>query len=133
MSKTSQSPLAKSKSPLVKSFSVARTDTTATLQVQLPAGSKVLYFVANGDVASDAATTAIVSVGTDVTSNQFGTTDVKGSGAKSTLFGTGGLGTVDLARSTPIGSNIAIWAKYAETGTASTTGGPWVIDVFYVA
>lgn len=133
MAITAKSPLAKSKPILVKSFSVARTDTTATLQVQLPAAAKILYFVANGDVVSDAATTAIVSVGTDVTSNQFGTTDVKGSGAKATMFGTGGLGTVDLAAATPRGMPIQVWAKYAETGTASTAGGPWVIDVVYVA
>jgi len=133
MTNVAKSPLAQSKSPLVKSFSIARANTTAALQVQLPAGSKVLYFVANGDVASDAATTAVVSVGTDSTANQFGTADVKGSGAKAQIFGTGGLGVVDLARATPIGSNVAVWAKYVESGTASTTGGPWVIDVFYVA
>lgn len=133
MASVSKSPLAKSKAPLVKSFTVARTDTTATLQVQLPWSARILYFVANGDIASDAATTAIVSVGTDVTANQYGTTDVKGSGAKATLFGTGGLGVVDNANATPNTGNKQIWAKYAETGTASTTGGPWVIDVFYVA
>lgn len=133
MATVAKSPLAKAKQPLVKSFSLARTDTTAALQLQLPATAKILYFVCNGDTASDAATTAIVSVGTDSTANQYGTADVKGSGAKAQVFGTGGLGTVDTARSTPIGSNLPIWAKYAETGTASTTGGPWVVDVFYVA
>lgn len=133
MASVAKSPLAGAKTPLVKSFSIARTDTSAAVMLQLPAQAKILYFVCNGDTASDAATTAIVSVGSTSSSNEYGTTDVKGSGAKATVFGTGGLGTVSLSSATPLGTNLPIYAKYAETGTASTTGGPWIVDVVYVA
>ena len=133
MASVAKSPLSGAKTPLVKSFSIARTNTTAAVMLQLPAQAKILYFVCNGDTVSNAATTAVVSLGSTSSANEYGTVDVKTYGAVATVFGTGGLGAVSTATATPIGSNKPIYAKYAETGTASTAGGPWTIDVVYVA
>jgi len=136
MSAVSLSPLSGSKGVLVKSFTIARTDTTAALKLQLPEQASILGFIMNGTVASDAGTSATISIGSDSTSNQYvNAYDIKTNGASGKFLpAIGSIGTVSLANATP--RNVSpkqIWAKYTESGTASTTGGPWTIDVLYVA
>lgn len=116
---------------ICKMFQVARADTTATIKCKLPADATMVDFTIAG-VASDAATTGVVSLGSSVTSTEFvPSADVKGGGTfiRPTNTGT----NMDQLENIPLGANdIAIWAKYAETGTASTVGGPWKVVVYYV-
>lgn len=114
----------------VKMFQVSRTDTTATVKCVLPADASILGFLIYG-VASNAATTATLSFGSTVTSTEF----VNGQDVKTT----GGLVIPTSTFSTnlpqleniPLGADIQIFAKYAETGGASTLGGPWKVVVWY--
>lgn len=133
MAAVSLSPLSGARDVLVKSFSIARTDTTAAIKAQLPAGAVPIMFVINGTVSSDAGTTGTVSIGTSSASNQYvNGYDVKGNGASAAILpAIGGIGAVASATSVPRGLPVTIYGKYAETGTASTTGGPWTIDVLY--
>lgn len=113
-----------------KVVKIVRTDTTAFDAFILPKGAVPLGAFVTGQTASDAATTAIISVGTNpgTTDDILSAFDVKGStgaghytaGAKQ---GTG-LGT-------QLTADTLYKAKYTETGTASTTGGPWYVKVSY--
>lgn len=113
----------------VKAFRVARTDTTAALKMQLPAGSQILDLNISG-VASDAATTATISIGTTTTSTELvSAQDVKGAGTfiRPTTIASG----LVTAEALPRGQDISIYAKYAETGTASTVGA-WTVLVYFI-
>lgn len=113
----------------VKAFQVARTDTTAALKMMLPADASILDFTISG-VASDALTTAVVSIGSTSTSTEYvPSADVKGGGTfiRPTVTGTAVVQTEAL----PLGSDLPVYAKYAETGTASTVGGPWKVVVYF--
>jgi len=106
--------------------SVARTNTTAKALFTLPAGAIITRVALWAAVASDAETTAVVSVGKSGSAAAYlDTQDVQSAagvvdtGAKITL---GSIGA----------SAVAVQAIYAETGTASTTGGPWDVYVEYV-
>jgi len=126
----SPSPLIPSgKDVQVKAFSVARTDTTAALKAVLPADATIIDFRIAG-VASDAATTATISIGSTSTSTEYiNGQDVKGAGTyiRPTIVGTAIPNTEPL----PLGADLPIYAKYAETGTASTVGA-WKVLVYYV-
>lgn len=118
-----------SKEVQVKAFQVSRTDTTAALKMMLPADASILDFTISG-VASDAATTAVVSIGSTSTSTEYvASADVKGGGTfiRPTVTGTAVVQTETL----PLGSDLPVYAKYAETGTASTVGGPWKVVVYF--
>lgn len=133
MASVATSPLSGARDVQVKSFSIARTDTTAAIKHQLPAGAVPIAFILNGTVASDATTTATVSIGTTSTSNEYvNAYSVKTNGASAAILpAIGGIGAASPAAALPRGGTVAIYAKYAETGTPSTTGGPWTIDVLY--
>lgn len=135
MSSVSLSPNAGAKTVQVKSFTVSRTDTAAAVKAQLPAGAMPIGFIINGTTASDAATTAAISIGNTTAANQYvNGYSVKTNGASAALLpAIGGIGAVALTPALPRGGVIPIYAIYAETGTASTVGGPWTIDVLYVA
>jgi len=110
-----------------KTRAATRSMTTGTAVMTLPKGSRILYFTSTG-VASDAATTATLSVGTSATSNEYVSAyDVKtaanGVGPVILPSVSGTLGVV-LTEDTPI------YFKYAETGTASTVGNWWVTCVY---
>lgn len=107
-----------------KAEQVARTDTTALTLFTLPKGAIPIYVIVEGTTASDAGTSATLSVGKIGTANFFGSFDVKTSGATTILSGSN-MGT-KLTADTPI------QATYAETGIASTTGGPWTVVVGYL-
>lgn len=133
MASVSLSPLSGARDLLVKSFTISRTDTTASIKAQLPAGAVPIAFIINGTVSSDAATTATISIGNTTASNQYvNGYSVKSNGASAAILpAIGGIGGVASGASAPRGLPVVIYGKYAETGTASTTGGPWTIDVLY--
>lgn len=103
---------------------IDRTITTPEIIYTLPKGSVPIYVIVEGTTASNAGTSASVTVGTIATGNYFGTFDVKTSGATTILSGSN-MG-VKLTADTPI------TATYAETGVASTAGGPWTVIVGYL-
>ena len=114
-------------SVMSKVCQVARTDTSQFEAFALPAGAVVLGAYVVGTTASNAATTAVVRLGTSGTPtaviNNF---DVKtnagyfpASAAVGALMGT------------QLTADTKLLAQYAETGTASTAGGPWLLKVEY--
>lgn len=115
-----------------KAFAVARTNTTGTLKCVLPADATILDFAITG-VASDAATTATLSLGsTSASSNEYVLAqDVKTAGGMihptTTYVNTALPNQINF----PLGVDKQIYAKYAETGTASTVGS-WVVIVYFV-
>lgn len=110
-----------------KTRSVARTMTTGTAICTLPKGSRPLYAVISG-IASDAVTSASVSIGTSVTATELiNAHDVKtaASGRHAFMVTTGAtsFGTV-------LTADTVIYAKYAEAGGAATVGS-WKVTIFY--
>lgn len=117
---------------VVKVFAVSRTDTTSTLKAILPAGSSVLEISKTGNTNSDAGTTATVSVVISDNSGAISTgtaTDVRTAGTTSALVQMPSLPNLE---PTPLTGDLRVTATYAETGAASTTGGPWYFKVVYV-
>lgn len=116
----------------IRAFQVARTDTVASVKAMLPADSTVIDIKIVG-VASNAATTATLSIGTTSTATEWiNAQDVKTAGGMirpTTTYSAVNLPNVE---SLPLGSDIQIFAKYAETGTASTLGGPYTVIVEFV-
>jgi hypothetical protein len=112
----------------VKTRVFARTMTTGTLVATVPKGSRIVEFVLSG-IASNAVTTATLSIGSTVAATEF----VNGHDVKTAATGAG---TV-LINGVPgaIGINVLtvdtpIYFKYAETGGASTLGS-WVVHIKY--
>ena len=114
---------------LNKVVQVARTDTTAFNAFVLPKGAVIAGAYVMGPSVSDAATTAIIDVGTNP-----GTADEI---VNSFSVKTNGLGyhAVGSTGGTSMGQQLTAdtlyKAMYSETGTASTTGGPWLVKVEY--
>jgi len=114
---------------LSKTVQIARTDTTAFDAFVLPKGAVICGAYIMGQVASDAATTGTVSVGSNpgTTNECVAAFSVKTNGVG--YFAAGAQG------GTGIGSQLTadtlMKARYAETGTASSTGGPWLVKVEY--
>lgn len=119
---------------------ITRTDTVAKDLFTLPKNSRLLFFLVWGNAASDAATTATIKLGKKGgTGAEFlAAYDVKtaASGNGMTLPNAQllmGYNTaspnVDVAKQSV---DVTVTGTYAETGTASTTGGPWTIEAFYV-
>lgn len=106
-------------------FSIDRTDTTVQNVYTLPANAIITGIMITG-VHSDAGTSATLSVGLPGANQQFlNAADVK----------TGSLtqSWSSAAILSSVGSSPAqITAIYAETGTPSTTGGPWTIQLYYI-
>lgn len=112
----------------VKAFQIARTDTTQTTKAWLPANASILNVSVRRSVTSDGET-ASVSVGYgSTTNNLINALSVKTAGLT--------FGTLDTVIAQPEGNqpgeDIKITAVYTETGTASTTGGPFVVMIQYV-
>lgn len=119
---------------------LTRTNTTAKELFTLPKNARVLFFLIWGNAASDAATTATIKLGkVGGTGAEFlASYDVKtaASGNGLTLPNAQlleGYNTaspnVDTAKTTV---DVTVNGTYAETGTASTTGGPWTVEVYFV-
>lgn len=116
----------------IKVFQVSRTDTVASVKVRLPAQASVTNVILYRSVASDAATTATVTVTVADNSGTIstGAYDVKTNGAVTGIVNMTNLPNIE---NVPTNGDLAISAVYAETGTASTTGGPWKVAVEYVS
>lgn len=117
-----------------KIFQVTRTDTVAVTKAILPAATSILAINIHGSVSSNAGTTATVTI--TIVNNtgtiSTGSYDVKANGTVSALIQMTALPNIE--PSPPqINGDLQINAVYAETGTASTTGGPWVFDINYVS
>ena len=116
----------------IKVFQVSRTDTANPLKAMLPAQASITNIYGYGSVASDAATTATVTITVTDNGGTVSTAvyDVKTNGAVNQLLDASGLPNIEPL---PLQGDLRINADYAETGTASTTGGPWNIAIEYVA
>lgn len=111
----------------VKVRSLTRSMTTGTQVATLPKGSRILGFLLNG-VASNAGTTATVSIGTTSTATQY----VSGADVKTAAAGVGPtmLAGVSGALGAALTADTPIFFKYAETGTASNAGA-WTVAIMY--
>ncbi len=120
-----------SKDVQVKAFTVARSETAAVLKTSLPGDASILYVVREGSSVSDAATTATVTI---LAANNGGTISTKADDVKTSGDATGFVQMTSLPNlePRPLIGDITITAVYAETGTASTTGGPWNYIVAFV-
>lgn len=119
------------KAELHKVFTVARTDTASTLKALVPAQSSIVAVTLYGSVASNAATTATATI---TISNNSG---VISTGTYNVLTNGATTGIVQMSNlpneePTPLNGDLKINVQYAETGTASTLGGPWKVRVAYV-
>lgn len=117
---------------------ITRTNTVSKDLFTLPKNARVLFFTVWGKAASDAGTTATISIGK---AGGTGAEYLSAYDVKTAATGNGltvpnaqlliGYDTtpVDTAK---LSTDVTVNAKYAETGGASTVGGPWTIEVFYV-
>lgn len=115
-----------------KFFQTSRTDTAAgILKAVLPAQSSVFAVTLYGSSNSNAGTTATVTV--QISNNtgviSTGTVNVLTGGATTAFIPMTALPNIEPL---PLLGDLKITAQYAETGGASTLGGPWVIGVSYV-
>lgn len=106
---------------------IARTDTSAKTLGTLPQNAVITNITLYVPTASNAATTAVVSVGkSGGTGVEYvNTADVKTAAGVIALGTKGGFGSVGTAA-------VTVTGIYAETGTASTTGGPFNVAISYV-
>jgi hypothetical protein len=119
------------KNTIAKYFQVTRTDTASAVKCVLPACASVVQVTVYGSTASDAATTATVTLTIANNSGTIstGTVDVKTNGATTAFVQMTNLPNIE---SIPAAGDLRISAVYAETGTASTTGGPWKFGIDWV-
>lgn len=110
---------------------VVRTDTSSFIGAWLPKNAAITGMYVIGSAASTAGTTATVSAGSTATANEF----INGFDVKTAATGQGyspaGGAAVGTAMATPLTADTPIYAKYAESGTASGAGGPWFIKIEY--
>lgn len=114
---------------LTKTVQIARTDTTAFDAFVLPKGVVICGAYVLGTTASNAGTSATVSVGSNpgTTNECVAAFDVKTNGAGYFAVGaTGGSGI-----GTQLTADTLMKAKYTESGVASSAGGAWLVKVEY--
>lgn len=122
-------------------FQVVRTNTTATKVAVLPADATILgirYYI---QTASNATTTAGVTftgqgVGPGGATFAFGTQSVLAAAGNTGLMNATvntvtGLFNLERPPAVQTSGDIIIYATYAETGTASSTGGPFYFVIEY--
>ena len=114
-----------------KIFQVTRTDLVSGLKVALPGDSSVTSIIFSGSVSSDAATSASVTLTLVNNSGTVstGTVDVKANGTITAFVQMSNLPNIEAL---PIFGDLRLSAIYAETGLASTVGGPWKMIIRYV-
>ncbi len=122
----------KARELLTKIGSLARTNTTYKELFGLPKDSVIAGMYVIGAVASDAATTATISVGTTTTSTNelIASFDVK-TAATGEGYSPAGAAAVGSAMCSKLTADTPVYGVYAETGTASNTGGPWYVKIEY--
>lgn len=117
----------------LKFFQLARTETSSVLKAILPGQATIIGFLIFG-AASNAGTTATISIGSTLANaNEYvNAQDVKTSGGL--VIPTTALSTnLPNVEAVPLtGTDLTIYAKYAESGVASSSGGPWKIAVWYI-
>ena len=112
---------------LEKVVQVVRTDTARFNAFVLPKGAVIAGVYVLGATASDAGTSATITVGTSTA----GTELLNAFNAK-TNYGYQPAGTAaGSAIGTQLAADTLYNAVYAESGTASTAGGPWLVKVEY--
>ena len=122
----------KPRSAQEKFIQIVRTDTTAFQGAYLPKDAVVTGLYVIGHVASDAATTATIGIGTTTSANEImASYDVKAA-ATGEGYSAAGAAAVGTYMASKLTADTPVYAKYAETGTASTTGGPWFVKIEYV-
>jgi hypothetical protein len=123
---TATTPAAKSDS--VTLFQVARSDTVSSLKAVLPAQASVLSLQSYRNGVSNAGTSATMTVtisnNTGVIST--GTYDLKANGDMNQQIQMTNLPNLEPL---PLLGDLQINAVYAETGTASSSGGPWIVSI----
>lgn len=121
----------KARGTLTKIGSLARTDTAAKELFGLPKDSLIVGIYVIGAVASDAASSATIGIGTTTSANELMTGyDVK-TAATGEGYNPAGAAAVGTALCSKQTADVPVYGIYAESGTASTTGGPWYIKVEY--
>lgn len=114
-------------------FRVKRTNTTAFQAANLPSQSIIVGFRTFG-AASNAGTTAVLSLGSTSSVNDLVTVDVKAGdgyvGAASMTFASKAVDT-SLAF-TQQSTGIPVFAQYSETGVASSAGGDWIVVIEFI-
>ena len=114
-------------------FRVKRSDTTAFQATQLPSQSIIIGIDTFG-TASDAATTGKINIGITTTSTEIGVLDVKTTSGfvvhAGAEFASAALDTSLAFQQQSTG--YPIFAKYSETGTASSTGGDWLVIIRFI-
>lgn len=121
-------------------FQVVRTNTTATKVAVLPADATILgirYYI---QTASNAGTTATVTltgqgVGPSGATFAFGSQNVLVTGydlMAATVNTVTGVFNLERPPAVQTSGDIIIYATYAETGTASSAGGPFYFVIEYV-
>lgn len=117
---------------VTKIVEVKTSDTTAFDAFVLPRGARLCGAYIISSTASDAGTSATISMGSNpgTTNEVFNGYDVK------TAASGAGYNTIPGSKmgsgwTTPAANDIMIKAKYTEAGTTSTTGGPWLVKVEY--
>jgi len=123
-------------------FSVARTDTVAKKVAVLPADATILGFRFYIPTASNAGTTAIVTltgqgVGPSGQTFAFGTQNVLAAAGNTGIMNATvntltGIFNLERPPAVQTSGDIIIYATYSETGTASSTGGPFYFVIEYV-
>lgn len=113
-----------------KFFKVSRTDTTASIKAALPKDAILMGSYIIGGVASNAGTAAQLDVGTSATA-----TELIAAYPLHTTAGEGynisGIYAVGSAMGVKQTADVMVYAKYTESGTASSTGGPWIVKLEY--
>jgi|ERR1035437_1498178 hypothetical protein len=116
---------------LVKAFAsnVGRGNTSASAMFTLPAGSTILAALISGTVASDASTSARISIQSSggIAKEFLADFNVKTNGAAQSFPSSFKLGTIS-----PATNPTTLTATYAEDGSGSSTGGPWTITVLTI-
>lgn len=118
-------------------FGVTRSMTSATKVAVLAADSTMMRAKFYFSTASNAGTTATVTltatylVNGSLTTVTLGTVDVKGT-TTSLEIQSPYFGNLELVPAATRVGDIVIKATYAETGTASTAGGPWVFTMDFI-
>lgn len=113
-------------------FQLTRTNTVATVKDVLPADASLISIVLFGAPVSNAGTTATATI------NVSNNTGVISTGTVNLLTSPTS-GNVIVAMSAlpnleplPLLGDLTFSVVYAETGTASTLGGPWTFEVNFV-
>jgi hypothetical protein len=109
--------------PHCVTYALARTTTTPTVMFTVPAGATIVQMHLITAVASNAGTSATVTLGkTSSTHEYLNAQTVASTGDASVINAIG-----------PVGSSPQpVYGVYAESGTASTTGGPFTVVCQYL-